>query len=179
MPVVTTALKLPTTRIMPARATAEPDTSGRELFKPARPAICDQEMLHRSQRQPCLHPWYFTMIICLLVLFRPHGSRRWCWRRSRPAHLRPSCEAGFPRRRPYSKVSVQCLDQLVLLAAAAGLAALCPSGRWKLREPDASQAGADMPALTPGDGANPVTRRRSGGRPGLEDIRRAAGAAVG
>jgi hypothetical protein len=44
-------------------------------------------------------------------------------------------------------LSVQFLDPLVALAAAAGLAALCLTGRWKPREPD------------PGPGPAPAWRR--------------------
>jgi hypothetical protein len=90
---------------------------------------------------PYQYPWYAVMVICLLVFYPPSrldglvlapiaiGSI------SDPLGV-PTAPLGHAVGLIHD-LSVHVASPLVLLAAAAGLVALCLTGRWKLREPGA------------------------------------------
>ncbi len=105
---------------------------------------------------PYQFPWYDVMIICVLVLY-PASRLDWLVL----GRLAAGTIANVPGNPPGIMVSgtshlvivahniiVYALVPLVLLAAAAGLVALCLSGRWNLREP------AGPPAATPPERAD-------------------------
>jgi hypothetical protein len=89
---------------------------------------------------PYQYPWYTAMIICLLI-FYPASRLDWLVLApiaigtiTAPLGLK---EAQLGRAADLiHDFSVNVLSPLVLLAAAAGLVALCLSGRWNAREPD-------------------------------------------
>ena len=89
---------------------------------------------------PYQYPWYATMIICLLI-FCP--ASRLDWLILAPVAVgtitAPLGIADAQLGRAADLIhdfSVNVLSPLVLLAAAAGLVALCLSGRWNPGEPD-------------------------------------------
>jgi hypothetical protein len=89
---------------------------------------------------PYQYPWYATMIICLLIFY---PASRLDWLVLAPIAVgtvtAPMGRSGVPlggAAELIHDLSVQVLSPVVLLAAAAGLVALCLSGRWKPGEPD-------------------------------------------
>ena len=89
---------------------------------------------------PYQYPWYATMIICLLIFY---PASRLDWLVLAPIAVgtvtAPLGIAGAQLGRAADLIhdlSVGVLSPLVLLAAAAGLVALCLSGRWNPAEPD-------------------------------------------
>lgn len=89
---------------------------------------------------PYQYPWYATMIICLLILY---PASRLDWLVLAPVAVGTItaplgiAEAQLGRAADLiHDFSVNVLSPLVLLAAAAGLVALCLSGRWNPGEPD-------------------------------------------
>jgi hypothetical protein len=87
---------------------------------------------------PYQYPWYFAMIACLLVFY---PATRLDWLVLAPiASSTISTPLGLPTSPPGHAVglihhlTVQLLTPLVMLAAAAALAGLCLTGRWKLYE---------------------------------------------
>src|SRR6202034_4207877 len=89
---------------------------------------------------PYQYPWYATMIICLLI-FCPASRLDWLVLApiaggtvTAPLGI---AEAQLGRAADLiHDLSLGVLSPLVLLAAAAGLVALCLSGRWNPAEPD-------------------------------------------
>jgi hypothetical protein len=88
---------------------------------------------------PYQYPWYATMIICLLIFYPPS---RLDWLVLAPVAVGTItaplgiAEAQLGRAADLiHDVSVSVLSPLVLLAAAAGMVALCLSRRWKPGEP--------------------------------------------
>jgi hypothetical protein len=88
---------------------------------------------------PYQYPWYATMIICLLIFY---PESRLDWLVLVPVMVgtitAPLGIPGAPLGRAAGLIhdlAVHLLSPLVLLAAAAGLVALCLSGRWQPREP--------------------------------------------
>ena len=89
---------------------------------------------------PYQYPWYSTMIICLLIFY---PASRLDWLVLAPVAVGTItaplgiAEAQLGRAADLiHDFSVNVLSPLVLLAAAAGLVALCLSGRWNPAEPD-------------------------------------------
>jgi hypothetical protein len=89
---------------------------------------------------PYQYPWYATMIICLLIFY---PASRLDWLALAPVAVGTItaplgiAEAQLGRAADLiHDFSVDVLSPLVLLAAAAGLVALCLSGRWNPAEPD-------------------------------------------
>jgi alpha-1,6-mannosyltransferase len=89
---------------------------------------------------PYQYPWYATMIICLLILY---PASRLDWVVLAPVAVGTVtaplgiAQAQLGRAADLiHELSVNVLSPLVLLAAAAGLVALCLSGRWNPGEPD-------------------------------------------
>jgi hypothetical protein len=87
---------------------------------------------------PYQYPWYAAMIICLLIFY---PASRLDWLVLAPIAVgtitAPLGMPGAPLGHAAGLIhdfSVQVLSPLVLLAAAAGLVALCLSGRWKPRD---------------------------------------------
>ncbi len=101
---------------------------------------------------PYQFPWYDVMIICLLVLY-PASRLDWLVL----SRLAAGTIANIPGN-PFNiilsgsghllirihNICVYALVPLVLFAAAAGLVALCLSGRWDLREPGDPPGGAAL-----------------------------------
>jgi hypothetical protein len=88
---------------------------------------------------PYQYPWYATMIVCLLIFY---PASRLDWLVLAPLAVGTItaplgiAEAQLGRAADLiHDASVSVLSPLVLLAAAAGLVALCVSGRWKPGEP--------------------------------------------
>jgi hypothetical protein len=107
---------------------------------------------------PYQFPWYDVMIICLL-LFYPASRLDWLVL----GRLAAATIATIPGNPPtiivagtshvvilFHNAFVYALVPLALLAAAAGLVALCLSGRWNLRDPGGPPPG------TAGEGVAPV-----------------------
>jgi hypothetical protein len=102
---------------------------------------------------PYQYPWYAAMVICLLVFYPPS---RLDWLVLAPIAIG---SIGDPLGIPAAPLghavglihdlSIRVLSPLVLLAAAAGLVALCLTGRWKLREPDAGASPLPTSARSP------------------------------
>ena len=89
---------------------------------------------------PYQYPWYATMIICLLIFY---PASRLDWLVLAPVAVGTItaplgiAEAQLGRAADLiHDFSVSVLSPLVLLAAAAGLVALCLSGRWNPGQPD-------------------------------------------
>jgi hypothetical protein len=89
---------------------------------------------------PYQYPWYATMIICLLIFY---PASRLDWLVLAPIAVGTVtaplgiAEAQLGRAADLiHDLSLGVLSPLVLLAAAAGLVALCLSGRWNPAEPD-------------------------------------------
>jgi hypothetical protein len=105
---------------------------------------------------PTQFPWYDVMVVCLLVLY-PATRLDWLVL----GRLAASTIANIPGNPPnvvlhgshpvivIHNIIVYALTPLVLLGAAAGLVALCLSGRWNVREP------AALPVAGPGAGGQP------------------------
>ena len=92
---------------------------------------------------PYQYPWYATMIICLLIFY---PASRLDWLVLAPVAVGTItaplgiAEAQLGRAADLiHDFSISVLSPLVLLAAAAGLVALCLSGRWNPGEPDPGQ----------------------------------------
>jgi len=92
---------------------------------------------------PYQYPWYATMIICLLIFY---PASRLDWLVLAPVAVGTItaplgvAEAQLGRAADLiHDFSVSVLSPLVLLAAAAGLVALCLYGRWKPGEPGPGQ----------------------------------------
>ncbi len=89
---------------------------------------------------PYQYPWYATMIICLLIFY---PASRLDWLALAPVAVGTitaplgvaEAQLGHAADLIHD-FSVNVLSPLVLLAAAAGLVALCLSGRWNPAEPD-------------------------------------------
>ena len=100
---------------------------------------------------PYQYPWYDTMLVCLLVLY-PASRLDWLVLGRLAATTIPNIPGnpGAPLGRVLGEIhhlSVAVLRPLVMLAAAAGLIALCLTGRWNLRGPGEPGAAPDAPAL--------------------------------
>ena len=145
--VLVAAVALLALRRMPAGATARP------AIRPALAVSAAWLFLW-----PYQFPWYDVMIICLLV-FYPASRLDWLVL----GRLAAGSIATIPGNPPTIMVAgsshvvilfhnafVYALVPLVLLAAAAGLVALCLSGRWNLRDPGGPPPG------TAGEGVAPV-----------------------
>lgn len=108
---------------------------------PAQPAIRPALALSAAWLLfwPYQYPWYFAMLLCLLAFY---PASRLDWLALAPiAADTIATPAGSPAASLgrdaglIHHAAVVVATPLVLLAAAAGLVALCLTGRWKLREP--------------------------------------------
>jgi hypothetical protein len=112
---------------------------------------------------PYQFAWYDVMIICLLV-FYPASRLDWLVLGRLAAGTIPTIPGNPPTVMLagtshtvilFHDAFVYALAPLVLLAAAAGLVALCLSGRWDLRDPGVPPPG------TAGEGVTPVPAARA------------------
>jgi hypothetical protein len=112
---------------------------------PARPAVRPALALSAAWLfcWPYQFPWYDVMIICLLVLY-PASRLDWLVLGRLAAGAIPTIPGNPPTIMVagtshlvigFHNVAAYALAPLALFSAAAGLVALCLSGRWKLGEP--------------------------------------------